>query len=127
MYKRRGRIKFLPRGASKYTPPPPSPEQCLLARKWGEGGGYIISLEWNPSSDVSSNALSEANSDVKLIWKVMVVVVAGGVHDKLGNRRSSVSRVLFHERERERELTEFCANLGESYEKLGEFALAHNL
>ena len=41
-----GRIKFLPRGASKYTPPPPSPGKCLLARNEGRGGGggaYIIS------------------------------------------------------------------------------------
>ena len=40
-YKRGGRIKFLPRGGSEYTPPPPSPEKCLLARKGGRGGGGI--------------------------------------------------------------------------------------
>ena len=39
VYKRGGRIKFLPRGASKYTSPPPSPEKCLLARNGGRGGG----------------------------------------------------------------------------------------
>ena len=38
----------------------------------------------------------------------------------LGNRRKTVSRVLFQKRE----LTEFCG-LGEFCEKLGEFALAH--
>ena len=37
--KRGGRINFLPRGASKYTPPPPSPGKCLLARNGGRGGG----------------------------------------------------------------------------------------
>ena len=46
MYKRGVRIKFLPRGASKYTPPPPSPQKCLLPKMGGRGGGYIIS-PWN--------------------------------------------------------------------------------
>ena len=41
----------------------------------------------------------------------------------LGNRRNTVSRVLFQETE----LTEFCGKLGEFCEKLGEFALAHTL
>ena len=45
MYKNGGGgIKFLARGASKYTPPPPSREKCLSARNGGMGGGgYIIS------------------------------------------------------------------------------------
>ena len=42
-----GRIKFLPRGASKYTPPPPSPEKCLLAKNGGGGGGAYIISPWN--------------------------------------------------------------------------------
>ena len=33
-----GGIKFLPRGASKSTPPPPSPEKGPLARNGGRGG-----------------------------------------------------------------------------------------
>ena len=37
-YKRGGGMKFLPRGASKYTPPP-SPVSCLMARNGGGGGG----------------------------------------------------------------------------------------
>ena len=39
----------------------------------------------------------------------------------LGNGRNTVSRVLF----RKKKLTEFCAELGEFWEKLGEFALAY--
>ena len=42
VYKKGGRIKFLPRGASKYTPPPPSPENALRP-EMGVGGSYIIS------------------------------------------------------------------------------------
>ena len=40
------RIKFLPRGASKYTPPHPSPEKCLMARNGGRGGGAYIISPW---------------------------------------------------------------------------------
>ena len=40
-----GHIKFLPRGGSKYAPPTPSPEKCLLARNGGGGGVYNLSLE----------------------------------------------------------------------------------
>ena len=47
-----GRIKFLPRGASKYTPPPPSPEKCLLAKIGGRGGGGL----YNFSSEACSLA-----------------------------------------------------------------------
>ena len=36
-----GAYKILPRGDLKYTPPPPSPEKCLMARNGG--GGYVIS------------------------------------------------------------------------------------
>ena len=36
-------IKVLPRGASKYTPLPPSPGKCLFARNGGGWGAYIIS------------------------------------------------------------------------------------
>ena len=43
--KRGGVIKFLLRGASKYTPPPPSPERCLMARNGGRGGVYNFVLE----------------------------------------------------------------------------------
>ena len=39
--KERGRIKFLPQGASTYNPPPPFPEKCLLANKMGGGGGGV--------------------------------------------------------------------------------------
>ena len=46
MYKKGGRIKFLARGASKYTPPPPSPEKCFMARYGGRGGGvYNFALD----------------------------------------------------------------------------------
>ena len=49
MYKRGGgRIKFLPRGASKYTPPPPSPEKCLLAKNGGRGGGGVYNFSPDP-------------------------------------------------------------------------------
>ena len=45
-YKKGGRIKFLPRGGSGYTPPPPSPEKYLLSRNGGRGGGvYNFSLD----------------------------------------------------------------------------------
>ena len=37
-----GFIKFVPRGALNYTPPPLT-ERCPLGQKWGEaGGGYIM-------------------------------------------------------------------------------------
>ena len=41
--KRGGRIKFLPRGASKYTSPPPSPENAFGPKMGGRGGGVRIS------------------------------------------------------------------------------------
>ena len=41
--------------------------------------------------------------------------------EQIGNGRNTVSGVLF----RKRELTEFCGNLGEFHEKLGEFTLTH--
>ena len=40
-----GGIKFLPRAASKYTPPPPSPEKCLLTTNGVGGGVYNFALE----------------------------------------------------------------------------------
>ena len=46
-YKKGRRIKFLPRGGSEYTPPPPSPEKYLLARNGGKGGGADIISPWN--------------------------------------------------------------------------------
>ena len=46
--KRGGRIKFLPHGASNFTPPTPLPCKMPSGEKWGEGGwGYIIS-PWAP-------------------------------------------------------------------------------
>ena len=42
-------------------------------------------------------------------------------HKWVGNRRNTVSRVLFGKRE----LTEFCGKLCEFFEKLTEFTLAH--
>ena len=42
--KKMGGIKFLPRGASKYTPPPPSPLKNLLWPEIGGGGVYNFSL-----------------------------------------------------------------------------------
>ena len=37
-----GRIKFLPRGASKYTPPPLLHWKMPFGQKWGRGGAYKI-------------------------------------------------------------------------------------
>ena len=82
MYKRGGRIKFLPRGASKYTPPPPSPGKCLLARNGGGGGGvYNFSLETSlvffcskPPAIMSINAKHREPASVGLpptaLWRV---------------------------------------------------------
>ena len=42
-----GRMKLLARGASKDTPPAPSPEKCLMARNGG--GAYIIKPPFFPS------------------------------------------------------------------------------
>ena len=52
-----GRIKFLARGASRYTLPPPSPQKCLLARNGGRGeeGAYIIA-PWIPKKCLFSGA-----------------------------------------------------------------------
>ena len=35
-------MKILPRGASKYTPPPPLPEKCLLVQM---GGGVKTQVD----------------------------------------------------------------------------------
>ena len=53
--KRGGRIKFLARGASKYTPPPPSPGKCPVARNGGRGGGAYIISPWKFRYQVSRN------------------------------------------------------------------------
>ena len=42
VYKRGGRIKFLPRRGSAYTAPLPSPEKCLTTRNGGRKGGGVF-------------------------------------------------------------------------------------
>ena len=56
MYKRRGGINFLPRGASKNTPPPPSPEKGLSVTNERMGGGvfFYLYLELIISYDASA-------------------------------------------------------------------------
>ena len=57
-------MKFLPRGASEYTPPPPSPEKCLWARNGGRGGGvYNFSLEVSTGNITTApEIITELNS-----------------------------------------------------------------
>ena len=63
-------MKFLSRGASEYTPPPPSPGKCLLARNGGRGGGvYNFSLDsflWSQKRAYAA-AANRASSSL-LVW-----------------------------------------------------------
>ena len=79
---------------------------CSL-RGTGSRGGKA-----RPSTKISVKTLHEASTPVTPLAAQCEI---------LGNRRNTVSRVLFQNRE----LTEFYGKLGEFCEKLGEFAFTH--
>ena len=55
-YKRGGGIKFLPRGASKYTPPPPLKNASWPKNGGGGGGVYNLSLDYRWTRGNSTRA-----------------------------------------------------------------------
>ena len=69
----------------------------------------------------SGSAILYLQSEMTSPQKKCLSVITLDTTVCLGDRRNTVSRVLFQTRE----LTEFCSKLGVFREKLCEFALAH--
>ena len=91
---RGGGGKFLPRGASKYAPPLPSPAKCHLARNWWSGGGvYNISLELTCRMPLASHD-SNPYPNHSRIARYNATKIFGGFVQMMGRRHRCHKRPL---------------------------------
>ena len=84
-------------------------------------GLQIFQRRFGSFSDLFSRFSNHFSYPIKILSGAAAFCRSAALRLLVGNRRNTVSRVLFQKRE----LAEFCGELGEFCEKLDEFTLTH--